>query len=332
MISLKVDHHTDNEWNQNLLNSPLGTIFQTKEYALYVKSRLGSKPFFLKFYHADGELLAQLLVFFSPKISGKITKIFGRGKTYSFFLKISALLPHYFHWQFGPVIFNESYTNDILATLGNFLISKKYHFNGSFHPLKPNLNFPSNFNFKQNLSGTFIIDLTKSFEQIIKNFDKKSTIKNIQRSENRGVVITEIKSEDDLFLYYKLQKESRLRNNLVPYSYEDIKKGMEFLKPLGSTGFLSWLGDTPTGAIMITSFNGYIIQSGSARSEIDSLKKLHSQDLLKWHVIQWGIKNKCRYYDFGGIKLTNRTPKEDGIYMHKKKWGGKLISYPTYTF
>lgn len=329
MISLKTNSHSDNDWNQNLLNSSLGTIFQTKEYATYMKSRFGSEPLFLKFFN-DDKLIAQLLAFYSPKISGKITKILGRGKIYSSLLKIANFFPHYLHWIYGPVIFNYSYKKQILDTLGNFLVLKKYNFIGSSHPLELNLFFHPKFKFHQEKTGTFVIDLRNGIEQITENLDKRSTIKNIQRSQKRGVVITEINSKDDIFQYFKLQKESRTKNNLVSYSLEDIEEGMKIMKPLGSTGFLAWLDKRPVGGILINSFNGYIIQSGSTRSELDSTERLHSQDLLKWHIIQCGIKNNYRYYDLAGIKLTNKNSKEEGIYMHKKKWGGKLIEYPTF--
>ena len=49
-------------------------------------------------------------------------------------------------------------------------------------------------------------------EEITKNCDKRSTLKNIQRSKKRGIVITEIKSDEDIFQYYKLQKQSRIKN------------------------------------------------------------------------------------------------------------------------
>jgi len=328
MLTIKIDEQGDDEWNQNLLNSSLGTIFQTKERATYLKSMLGSDSLFLKFYDEDN-LVAQLLAFYTPRITGKVTKIFGRGKLYSLF-KSSNFFPRYLHWLYGPVIFDDSYRDKVSEALGNFIISKKYSFIGSPHPLDSNFCFPSKFNFNQSKNGTFIINLINGIEDITKNYNKKSTIKNIQRAKKRGVIVTEIQSDEDILQYYKLQKQTRIKNNLIPYSLEDIEKGLKISKSLGATGFLAWLGEKLTGGIIINSFNGYIVQSGSARSELDSSNKLHSQDLLKWHVIEWGIKNKCRFYDLAGIKLTDRNDKEEGIYIHKKKWGGKLYEY--YTF
>ena len=147
MLTIKTDN-LPTDWNQNLLNSPFGTIFQTKEHAAYLKSRLGSNPIFLKFFDHDN-LVAQLLAFNTPRINGKITKIFGRGKIYSL-LKSVNLFPRYLHWSYGPVIFDSFYKNSVFETLGNFLSSKKYSFLGSPHPLDSNSSFPSKFNFNEN--------------------------------------------------------------------------------------------------------------------------------------------------------------------------------------
>ena len=65
-----------------------------------------------------------------------------------------------------------------------------------------------------------------------------------------------------------------------------------------------------------------------AGEKLDLEEKLYSQDLLRWKIIEWAKQNNCRYYDLSGVQISNRTPKEDGIFRNKEKWGGKLIIYP----
>lgn len=331
MISIKIENEPDSNWNQRLHKVSTGTIFQTFQYGQYFKKRLGGKPIYLKFYKNHKKLVAQLLAFKLFKGRGKLQQIFGRDHFYSMALIASKVLPKYLRWNFGPVIFENDSKSEIIESLGNFIISNNLEFQGSPHPLNSNYEFPSNFGFVREESATFIIDLRDGHEKILNNMDKRSARKNVKRSQERGVTITEIKSNNDLMLYYELQLQHRKTNNLIPYSFDDIKKRNELLGSLGTIGFLAWYNNNPVAGIFINTFNGYISQSGSTRSIIDTNEKLHSQDLLKWHIINWGIEHDCNYYDLAGVNLNNPSIKETGIYKHKKKWGGKLITFPTYT-
>jgi len=325
MISIDVVEKPDPQWNERLKNSPDGTIYQTKEYGSYLQSRLKAKPIYLKFYEKD-EIVSQLLIFQTHKGSKKISKWFGRGHIYSFALRTS-LLPKYIYWTFGPVIFNKHYQKEILETLGNFLAKQKVKFSGSSHPLQSEYIFPSKFNFIKEQQSTFIIDLKEGLEKILKKTHKNSVQKNIKRSEERGVTITEINSKQDIMVYYQLQKDFRIQNKMTPYLKNDITEGFSLLQPLGYVGFLAWHQKNPIGAISFSFFNGYIHESGIARSRIDTEKNLYSQDLLRWKIIEWGVKNNCRYYDLSGVKYNNRSMKEEGIFRNKKKWGGVQYNY-----
>jgi len=56
-------------------------------------------------------------------------------------------------------------------------------------------------------------------------------------------------------------------------------------------------------------------------------KKLYSQDLIKWKIIEWGIENKMNWFDFAGANPKPQNQKEEGILRYKKKWGGKQYQY-----
>lgn len=331
MISVEIEKENDIDWNKRLSNSQLGTVYQTQEYSSYVKSRLKSNPIFLKFYTANGELVAQLLVFQSFLGRRKLSKFFGRGFVYSTIAKASTLLPKYTNWVFGPVIFNTSYQNEISESLGNLLNSWKGKFYGTTHPLNTDFDFPQKYNIKKEEAATFVIDLEEGLEQIFNNTDKKSVQKNIKRSQERGVTITQISSRNDLIKYHELLNKHRLDKKLISYSLEDVIEGYELMKSVGQTGFLAWHDKTPIGGIFISSFNNYINEWGVARSQIDTEKKLYSLDHLRWKIIEWGIQNNCKYYDLSGVKSANRSPKEETLFRNKAKWGGKLINSPIFS-
>ena len=43
--------------------------------------------------------------------------------------------------------------------------------------------------------------------------------------------------------------------------------------------------------------------------------------------MEWGIKNKMKYYDLSGFNPEPISSKEEGIIKYKKKWGGKPYYY-----
>ena len=56
--------------------------------------------------------------------------------------------------------------------------------------------------------------------------------------------------------------------------------------------------------------------------------KLHPTNLLPWHVMEWGSKNKFNIFDFGGAG----KPDEDyGVRDFKGRFGGDLVNYGRYT-
>lgn len=331
MLHIDIADDVDDKWNKFLQNTEHGTIYQTHEYAQYVKSRMHHKPIFLKFISDTGEILGQLLLFQSFQGKRKLSSLMGRGKLYANISKFSKFLPKKYFWSFGPVLrpsVNQSLVSEIL---GNSLISFKGIIKGKTHPLMPTFDFPKKFNFTKQLESTFLINLNHDLQTIFKNSNKNSVQKNIKRAQNRGVTISEMKNMDDYLLYYELQKNYRLRNNMIPYEKADIVDGFQLLKKLGYHGFISWYKEKPIGAITFSSFNGYINESGIARTIIDSEENLYSQDYLRWKIIEWGVQHHCRYYDFSGVQVNNRTPKEEGIFKNKKKWGGELHNYWTFT-
>jgi len=327
MTEITFSYHPDSDWNKRLENSPLGTIYQTKEYASYIQSRLKAKPLFITFNSKNGDIIAHLLAFQTFRGKGRIAKSFGRGFLYSSISKIQSILPKDLFWTYGPVVIDNNYKTEIYESIAYFLNSWKGRLRGTLHPLEPffQLSYPCNF--KQEKTGTFIIDLTQDIEAIFKKTDNHSVQKNIKRSSERGVTVTRIESEDDLLAYYNLLKSFRIEQNHTQYTKQDIFEGFKMLKNVGCDGFLAWYKGEPIGGISLTSFNGYINESGIARSQKDKENNLYSQDLLRWNIIEWGVKNNFRYYDLSGVKPENQTPKEAGIFRNKKKWGGPLYEH-----
>jgi len=319
------DDLPDLNWNKRLLDSKFGTIFQTIEYGKYEELIEKYQPKYLKFRNENNIVVGQILLFRLFRGKGKLAKLIPR-------TSVGEKYTTKWTWTHGPVVFDDSYYDAISEELFDFLSSKK--FEGSSHPQDKKLSFRDKYNFGEQKAATFIIDLNQELDDIIKNTDKKSVQKNIERARERGVTVSEFSMKDlqDLKNYSDLLNKYRELNGFSPYSDSQVKAVVQLATSTGEgAGFLAWYDKMPIGGIFISAFNGYINEWGIARSKDDTEKKLYSQDLLRWTIIEWGKKKGCRFYDLSGVKYPeeHQSPKEKGIFKNKEKWGGKLTPYPT---
>ncbi len=302
-FEIRNEKECPSDWNNNLINSPMGNVYNTVEYSNYGKDILNWQPSFFSIISSTGELLSQTVLFKIPSSLKK--KIFFRVK-------------NTIRWRYGPVIFSKEH--DIIAhTFLEHLFTLEKNFDGSFHPFF--IGTLDNFRLKKEKRSTYIIDLQNTKDSIIKKFDKKSVLNNIRRAQERGVEIHEI-DNDSISQYTKLLNEYRLSMKITTYSDREIFELWKLLKPVGFKGFIASKDGKNIGGITFSTFNGYLNEWGIARSEKDTKEKLYAQDLLKWKVIEWGIQNNQKYFDFSGFNPTPQTKKEEGILRYKKKWGG----------
>jgi len=324
-VTAEIQKNADKEWNKQLVNSELGTIYHTEEYAEYAKRRLNWEPLFIRFLSSNGDVVGQLLLFKFSKIA-KRTKQYGVGKLLSKVVK--NVLPEY-RWVYGPVILQEAYRDDVYQQLGETILQMKATINGSLHPLDSKPNALDNMDFKRENWGTFLIDLRLDKEKLWSFLDKKSARKNVERSKEREVTVREM-TNNDLVVYFKLQSEIRSMLNLQEYQYEDVTEAWKLLTHVGFTGFLAYQDDRPLSGLLVSTFNGYLNEWGVGRSKYDADNNLYSQDLIKWNIIEWGHNNGYKYYDLSGVNPKPTDEKELGIFRYKQKWGGKLVYYTIY--
>jgi lipid II:glycine glycyltransferase (peptidoglycan interpeptide bridge formation enzyme) len=315
MISIITSKEPDKNWNNRLLESELGTIYQTVEQSVH-NIHEGRSNIFLQFLGENKEILGQLLITTHPRFNKTGSRNFLLSKTP--FLKQNGC-----YWNYGPIIFNKKFTSEIYQSLSNFLQKNKYVGAGWLHPFSTN-DVPANL-FKLKKWSTFIIDLKQSEDQIYNNIDNHSGRKNIQRSIKRNVIIETI--SDDNFLDYSLLRMKELG---VTPTKNELDKRFEWwmsVKLLGYSGFLAKKDNIPVGGILFSSFSKHILEVGVARSKKDTDEHLYSQDLLKWSIIKWGINNDMKYYNLSGINPNPESKKEEGIFRYKKKWGGKQYNF-----
>ncbi len=316
MITIEINEKPDFKWNERMLNNNAASIYQTKEYGLFKKLR-GQQPFFLKFIDGKGEILAQLLLISNSPSEKKSTKL------HKILRKVPISKKIVYKWKYGPVVFNTDLKEQICNTLSDFLISKKNKIIGSEHPLCSG--FLSTLKEPYTIINwsTFLLNLNEEPEKLWKKMEKHSARKNIERSQERGVVVKEMNKND--FLLYSEMTGKEGRGSKMTSSIAE--KQWDILKSAGFTGFFAYEKDIPIAGMSIGYFNGYINEFNIVRTDRDYSRKFYSQDLLKWKIIEWAIEKHHRFYDLTGVNPNPSNEKEQGIYRYKKKWGGNLINY-----
>ena len=246
MIIVESSNEPDSNWNQRLLNSNLGSMQQTKEYA-YSKKMLGGIPYFLKFIKSDGEIVGQLLILLYSKLDKKGT--FGK-----LLKKITNNNYVLAKWVYGPIIFNENCRDEISKELQNFLKQKNFKIWGSEFPCQ-SIFSSSNSNTSFKIWGTFLINLKLNQTELWNNLNKHSARKNVQRSRDRNITVREM-TKKDLSLYYSMYVDYGKTHPDVTLAF--LEKQWDILNPIGYSGFIAFENDFPIGAIRVSSFNGYI--------------------------------------------------------------------------
>ena len=318
MISIEDSEKPDVNWNKRLIDAKIGTTNQSIERGINFE-RQGQTPRYLKFINEQGTICGQLLYSISSRIEKK--QFIGK-----FFKKIPGLnFPLYF-WIYGPIVFDNNYYSQIIQALRTFLISKKCKVYGTTSPLLYNDPSVLDKNFNITKWSTYLLDLHKSKNELYENISKHNGRKNIERSIKRGVTIHEI-TEKTFSEYHELRNKFQEKLGETKTNYDHAIGYWKLMKPLGFSGFLAKKDNIPVGGLMFHYFNKVIVEAGVARSDMDYEEKLYSQDLIKWKIIEWGIKNHMDYYDFAGFNPTPQSNKEKGIMKYKSKWGGQVYPY-----
>ena len=329
MITLEIENKPDGNWNKRLIDSGLGTTAQIKEMTYQLKKN-NEIPFFLKFIDSKGKIIGQLLISETTRFQNSTHKeknLLNKLGKFSGMFRLANIKTKIYRWSYGPVIFEPEKCLDVYEALKNFLLADNLHqVLGWQHPLLTDGISALEKNFSLIKWSTFMIDLSKSKNELFDNIDKDSGRKNIRRAEKRGIIIEEI-NEDNLHEYFSLLNESKENRSGLSLNYDYFLQLWKLFKPFGRGGFLARKDSKPISALSFSSFCGHIIEGGIARSQTDKSSVYYSQDLIKWKIIEWGLENNMKWFNLAGFNPNPTNSKEEGILRYKKKWGGKQFDY-----
>lgn len=169
----------------------------------------------------------------------------------------------------------------------------------------------------------FLINLNRPVEEILQGIGSR-TRKHIRRELKRGKVrIQEVTGPDGVETCYRLLQKT-YQSARVPLADRSLfEAAFDLLGPQKMVRFtLAVVDDSPAAASVDLLFKD--VMYGWFGGLDRAFGSYMPNELLTWHLLQWGAENGFRVYDFGGAG----KPDEDyGVRDFKSKFGGELVCY-----
>lgn len=168
----------------------------------------------------------------------------------------------------------------------------------------------------------WILDISPEEEEILAKM-KAQWRRNIRLATQKGVLIRQGKTADDLHAFYKLLRITSEQNNFFIHGEEYFRKLLYlFGKDQRAVLLLAEYEGEIAGGVIALRFGDWAwYRFGASSSQHRNLRANH---LLQWKSIQWAKSQGCRHYNFLGIP-TDSADTEDplyGIYFFKQGFGG----------
>jgi serine/alanine adding enzyme len=169
----------------------------------------------------------------------------------------------------------------------------------------------------------FQVDLRRTPDEVFQDIGPR-TRKNIRRALKKNEVrIKEITDKAGITVAYALL-ERTYRMARVPLADRSLfEAAFEVFRPAGMLRCL--LAYVPQGPAAVTFELLFKEAIHGWYGGIDRRFSAYSpNELLTWHMLEWGIENGFHLYDFGG---AGRSDKKYGVRDFKAKFGGRLVAY-----
>jgi len=326
------------DWNDRVRSTADGTLFQTSHWARFCKRYFGIEALYLLAVGSSGEVQGQLLFFDEPV--GYRGIMFERPLSWLTLPLMRRLIPS-FRWQFGPLIFVEGEENRravceaILDYVQAFATARRglsiessgppIHGcdAGEFIPVFEDRGY------SVRIWNTFLVDLRVEPDELWTRLER-SARKSVRRAQDQGVSVQRVKDLAELRLYYDFAVSQEANRRGRMFSFDNMAVMWDVLREhAGVEFFVAVQGERMLGGLGVWVYNGLLTEFWVARSDHSVELRMYEGDLIRWEIIRWGHASGHRVYDLAGVAPDPVAgSKEAGIFRFKKKWGGKLHSYP----
>lgn len=179
---------------------------------------------------------------------------------------------------------------------------------------------------------TFILDLTKSEEELLKNMHPKARY-NIKVAQKHNVIVEEDNSDEAFEAYLKLTKETTTRQGFFAHTEKYHKQQWATLShkieknQLSSHLFVAkYNGKILTAWILFVFKDTLYYPYGASSSEN---REVMSSNLVMWEAIKFGKKLGLKKFDMWGALGENPDKKDSwyGFHSFKERYGPEHVEF-----
>lgn len=312
IVSMNVVHALPEEtWRAFVEEHPAGNIFHTPEmFQVYARAK-GYQPALWAVVDGDGRPLVLLQSVQVTLMGGLLRRFTTRAIAYGSVLSVSGpegekalamLLQTYKREMKGSILFTELRNLSDLSNLQSVLND-------------------SGFTYEAHLD--YLIDLKRPPEAILQGIGRR-TRKNIRRGLRRGeVVVEEVKEREQVAVCCDLLRQTYVAAEVPLADRSLFEAASDLLYPRGMIRFtLARVGQTPVAVSVELLYKDVVY--GWYGGVDRAYGSYVPNELLMWHILEWGAENGYRVYDFGG---AGKPDEEYGVRDFKAKFGGELVSF-----
>jgi len=301
------------QWSKFVSDHPRGNIFQTPEMAdVYRETEDYDPIFFAAVDDSTGEIYALVL--------GAIIK------------EMSGVLEVFSSWsaiQGGPLFVDGEkglQAFSMLIDAYDARVGKKalYTEIRMLHDIPEfSLLDKQDYLFEDHFNA--LIPLNKSKDELW-NHIKRDKRRGIKKAQKSGVYIEEIRDKKEIDIAYNLIKET-YDTAKIPLADKSLFESIyEVHSPKKmATVLFAKLDDMYIATQVALLYNGTItaLYTGALRDYLS----YHPGDLLIWHLLEFGVNNDYKLFDFGGGGAAN---KNKNLRLYKSRFGAEFPNYGRY--
>ncbi|HNT76268.1 MAG TPA: GNAT family N-acetyltransferase [Anaerolineae bacterium] len=307
-IVTDVDHRA---WRQFVERTPDGNVFHSPEMAQVFARTQGYQPATWAAVDRRGEILALLPIVQVTLHDGLLRRLTSRAIAYGGVLwqpgdaglaALEGLLRAYTRATGAQVLFIE------LRNLSSL---------GSAQQIVQDCGFV----YEDHLD--YLIDLTQPVEALLQSLGARTRKHIRQALKRQDIVIEECASLDQVRECCRLIEKSYAAAHTPLVDHSLFEAAFELLYPHGMVKFLlARLGTQPVAASVELPYKDTIY---GWYSGVDREYAAYTpNEVLMWHILQWGAEHGYRVYDFGG---AGRPEQAYRVRDFKAKFGGRLVCF-----
>lgn len=302
------------QWTEFISNHATGNVFNTPEMVeIYEKTKNYEPVAVIAFDEVTNKIVGVLVGVIQKEHSGLLGKLSAR-----------AII-----WGAPIVLDNDpGIAKTLITSLLSAIKNKAIYcqFRNLWNVEKFDQAFKDcGFNYEDHLDIHF--DLTPG-KEVLWNNVHPTRRKQVNRGYKRGLSIQVLDklSDPELSSCYNLLELVYRKARLPMPKIDHFKVAFDILAGKGYLkAIITRFEDNIVGFRFFFCFNG-LIYDWFAASDYREHDK-YPNDVLAWELINWGIKNNFRRFDFGGAGKPNQPY---GVRDYKMKFGGELVNLGRY--